>query len=93
MKKVIVFVAASIFAAGFPVASQAGTGHDETCLKECRMQVKDCRQEVDSIQQRITGLNREIERGTEIYTAEELGKLKRKLQDVEQTLAGMTFGS
>ncbi|NVN92238.1 MAG: hypothetical protein HXX11_16770 [Desulfuromonadales bacterium] len=46
---------------------------------ECLLVARNCAGEVDSIQQRIDRLQREISRGTDVYTNDELRSLRNEL--------------
>ena len=95
MKKMIMILAVSMLGTSLPAlaATHATIGHDENCIRDCQMLVKNCGQEVDSIQQRISKLDREISKGSAIYTAQELKILKRNLQEAEDTLTHLTIGA
>lgn len=83
----IVLLAAATLATGLalPGFSQTeSTGKDECLLTSSR-----CSGQVDDIQQRIRRLNREIEKGSQFYTRQELDRLNQKLQEVEQLLADL----
>lgn len=93
MKKVFIFLAATIISTSLPVlaADHAQEGHDQKCIKDCQMLVRNCGQEVESIQQRISRLNREIAKGTSVYTIEELRILERTLQESQDLLENITM--
>ena len=59
---------------------------------ECLLIARNCSDNVDTIQQRISRLNKEIARGTDVYTAEELGVLQRKLDDSVQLFDAIVTG-
>lgn len=56
---------------------------------ECLLIAVNCGNQVDSIQQRIDRLEREIARGTNVYTSDELRSLANQLRDAEKTLEGL----
>jgi Skp family chaperone for outer membrane proteins len=68
------------FAADAPVAG----GKDE-----CILASKHCMNEVDSLQQRMKKINKEIKKGTKVYSAEELKKLEQKLKEANEILKGL----
>ena len=53
---------------------------------ECLLASKGCATEVDSIQKKIKKLNAEIKKGTKVYSAVEIKKLKEKLAEAEAIL-------
>jgi hypothetical protein len=59
---------------------------------ECLLLAKNCPDAVDSIQQRIDKLQKEIYKGTDVYTTEELNILKQKLDDANSLLSNMNEG-
>lgn len=93
MKKFIVTaMALSLFSAMPALAAQHGTTHkqmDEKCVKECEMLLKNCAQETDSLQQKIARLNKEIAKGTTVYSVDELKKLESKLKEANLILKNL----
>ena len=59
---------------------------------ECLLIARNCVDNVITLQQKIDRLNREIARGTDVYTAEELGVLQRKLDDAVQFFDAISAG-
>lgn len=59
---------------------------------QCLLVSMSCRNSVDSIQQRIDRLNREISRGSSVYSQEELRQLEYQLRDAHQTLESLLRG-
>jgi hypothetical protein len=53
---------------------------------ECLLFAKNCENEMDTIHQRIDRLNREISKGTDVYTYEELGTLNDQLHELMDVL-------
>lgn len=53
---------------------------------ECLLVAMNCGNQVDSIQQRINRITKEIGRGTDVYTKDELRRLKDQLEDANKTL-------
>lgn len=63
------------------MGEQAQSGQKDECL----LVAMDCGNKVDSIQQRIDRLNKEISRGTDVYTQDELKRLERQLEDAQKS--------
>jgi hypothetical protein len=59
---------------------------------ECLLVARNCPDSVDTIQQRIEKLRGEINRGTDVYTPEELTILKQKFDDATRLLENMNEG-
>jgi lipid II:glycine glycyltransferase (peptidoglycan interpeptide bridge formation enzyme) len=59
---------------------------------ECLLVSMNCKDNVDSLQQRISKLNKEIAKGTDVYTQDELKKLRDKLDDTVKTLESLEAG-
>lgn len=59
---------------------------------ECLLVSKNCINEVDTIQQRIDRIQKEISRGSDVYTNDELRKLDRALEEANKTLEGLSLG-
>jgi TolA-binding protein len=94
--KLAVFVAAALISA-MPVLAETGVGRGmdsagEVQKDECLLASMNCRESVDSIQQRIDRINREIRKGTNVYTNQELRSLQFQLRDAVQTLEDLTRG-
>jgi len=85
MKRIIVMLmAVSMMAASVPVfAAEMMTKAQKD---ECLLASKGCAGEVDSIQTKIKKLNNEINKGTKVYSAEEIKKLNNKLKDAQALL-------
>lgn len=65
----------------------------QTEKNECLLVARNCGNQVDSIQQRIERIKKEISRGTDVYTNDELRRLNRQLDDAVKTLENETLGS
>lgn len=85
-------VATSILLTSGQVLAADATYKDEIKRDECLLVSKNCTDNVDSIQQRIDKLNKEIIKGTDVYTKDELENLKGKLRDTERELEFMEYG-
>ncbi len=87
MKKVAVMILATfMMTAMVPAFAAEMTKEDKD---QCLLASQDCKTEVDSIQKKISKLNKEIKKGTKVYTADEVKKLKAKLKDAEDFLDNM----
>jgi len=93
--KLAILMAATLISA-LPVLAESGSmGMDpgESVQKdECLLVSANCRDSVDSIQMRIDRLNREIGKGTSVYSGEELRMLDFQLRDAIQMLTDMNRG-
>ncbi len=84
-------MAAVVMLFSTPVRSDEGSmygsqGEEATVSKdECLLAAMNCGDNVDSIQQRIEKLQKEIGRGTVVYTDDELKILNRKLDEANKT--------
>jgi len=88
-------LAATLLIAAMPALSDEGTMGGVGSMgeqaqpgqkDECLLVAMDCGNKVDSIQQRIDRINKEISRGTDVYTADELKRLNEQLEDASKTL-------
>lgn len=59
---------------------------------ECLLVAINCGNQVDSIQQRIERIKGEIDRGTDVYTTEELQRLNRQLDEAVELMESQSFG-
>lgn len=86
--KFAVLTAATLISAMPVLAGEMGTGMNPGSVQkdQCLLVSQTCRNSVDSIQQRIDRLNKEISRGSSVYTHEELRQLEFQLRDAIQTL-------
>lgn len=92
LTSILTIVAASVLLTGSTLtAAEEEIGATEG-KDECLLVALNCEQSVDSIQMRIERLNREIAKGTDVYTADELNILKEKLDDVYKELDTLTTG-
>jgi hypothetical protein len=74
------------------VANTPAMGPDagkDTCL----LVAMNCSGSVDDIQASIQRLNKEIAKGTDVYTRDELNILRRKLDDVNKQLESIVNGA
>lgn len=56
---------------------------------ECLTRSMNCKTEVDDIQKKVKKLNAEINKGSKVYTAEELRSLNKKLKEVNALIDSM----
>ncbi|MDR3580611.1 MAG: hypothetical protein P4L44_11675 [Oryzomonas sp.] len=86
-------VAASMLFSAIPILADEGNmGSTDSGVPqvqqvpkdECLLVSMNCGRDTDSIQQRIYRLNREIGRGTDVYTPEELQKLQEERDDYQR---------
>lgn len=96
-KKLIILMAASLFAASVPaMAMEHGEAktqqQKEQCQKDCDMLMKNCLHEVDSIQQRIQKLQQAVRNDGNTYTRDQLNKLKLDLENAQKTLTNLERG-
>ncbi|MBU5637450.1 hypothetical protein KOM00_11985 [Geomonas sp. Red69] len=82
MKRIALIVMAGFLAMGSVPTFAADMGAKDECL----LISKNCKNEVDSIQQKIAKLQGEINKGSRVYTADELKKLHDKLKEANDVL-------
>jgi len=86
MKKMGMMLAAAIFMmSSVPAFAEMTQAQKDECL----LASKNCTSQVDDIYKRMHKLNKEIKKGTKVYTPEELKKLKDKLQETDDLLKKM----
>jgi len=84
MKKAAVMVlAAFMMSAAVPAFAADMTKEEKD---QCLLASKGCKGEVDSIQKKIKKLQTEIRKGTKVYSADEIKKLKDKLDEADKML-------
>jgi hypothetical protein len=89
MKKMALMLTAAIFTLStVPAFSQMTKAEKDECL----LASKNCTSQVDDIYKRMHKLDKEIKKGTKVYTPQELQKLKDKLQETDQLLKDMELG-
>lgn len=83
MKRIIIIMlAAFITSASVPAFAEDMKSSKDECL----LASKGCKDEVDSIQTKIKKLQTEINKGTKVYSADEIKKLDAKLKEANQIL-------
>jgi hypothetical protein len=83
-RNIAVLAAVTLISALPVVAADTGMGMnagDNAQKDQCLLVAQTCRDSVDSLQQRIDRLNREISKGTSVYTEQELMKLHFELRE------------
>lgn len=94
LASILSVLAASVILSGSTLlAAEKEMGRDQGGKDVCLLVSMSCVQSVDSIQMRIERLDREIRRGADVYSREELNQLKRDLEDAKRNLESLTTGS
>jgi len=87
MKKFVVLICSALMLTAYVPAFAESTSTTASNQKdECLLTSKKCADQVDTIQQKIRKLNKEIAKGTKVYTPEELNRLKAKLDETNMML-------
>jgi uncharacterized protein YlxW (UPF0749 family) len=86
VRKVIFMLAALLCMSGAVPAFAEMTSAQKD---ECVLASKNCSNAVDDIQTQIKRIAQEIDRGSTVYTAQELKTLERKLYEVREMLRDM----
>jgi peptidoglycan hydrolase CwlO-like protein len=90
MKKLLMAVLLVVSVSAPTLAMDHPHGVDpEKCKKECQMLLRNCTQEALSIQEQISRLQKEVGKGSDEYTVEELRKLDQKLKEVNANLKAL----
>ena len=87
--KLAVFTAVTLISAMPALAGDSGMGMgsgEKFQKDECLLVARNCGGNVDSIQQRIDRLDKEIGKGTAVYSRDELKMLDSQLKDAKRTL-------
>lgn len=85
MRRGTLLVAGALFIASTATVS----AQTEAQKNECLLASKNCTQQVDDIYKRMQKLDREIQKGTRVYTPEELKRLRQKLTETQELLRSM----
>lgn len=95
----IVLLTAALMMVAVPVVADEGATNlakdppmQQGEKNECLLVAMNCGNQVDSIQQRIERIQREIGRGTAVYSNDELGRLREQLDEANRVLNDITFG-
>lgn len=86
MRKTIATLTAALLIGSATTASAQAT---EAQKNECLLASKNCTNQVDDIYKRMQKLNREIKKGTKVYSPEELKRLRQKLTETQELLRDM----
>jgi peptidoglycan hydrolase CwlO-like protein len=81
----IVLAAAMLTLSTAPAFSQMS----QTQKDECMLASKNCTDQVDDIYKRMHRLDKEVKKGTRVYTPAELKKLQMKLAETQELLKTM----
>ena len=90
--KRISLLAAALMIVAVPVLADEGSMDNkfqqgqQTEKNECLLMAVNCGNQVDTIQQRIDRIQKEISRGTDVYTSDELRMLNRELEEANKIL-------
>ena len=87
---VLSILAASVILSASPLLAAEINLENEATKDECLLVSMNCVDNVDSIQQRIERLNREIAKGADVYTRDELKILNNKLEEAVRLLDVLT---
>ena len=86
MKRMVLVLATAMFTLStVPAFAQMTQAEKDECL----LASKNCVNQVDDIYKRMHKLNREIRKGTKVYSPAELKKLQEKLQEADDMLRKM----
>lgn len=89
MKRMLFTVTAAVFMlSSIPASAEMTKGQKDECL----LASKNCTAQVDDIYKRMHKLDKEIKKGTKVYTPAELQKLRDKLQETQDFLRDMELG-
>ena len=86
MKKLALMMIAAIFMlSAVPAFAEMTPAQRDECL----LASKNCMNQVDDINKRVKKLNKEIKKGTRVYSPEELKKLENKLTETQEILRSL----
>lgn len=83
-------VAASVLLSATPLMSAEPVMEREGVKDECLLVAFNCKDSVDTYQSRIEKLNKEIAKGTDVYTKDELRILNEKLEETLRQIEALT---
>jgi len=86
MRKAILLLAAAIL---ITTSGPALAEVTDSQKNECLLASKNCTEQVDDIYKRMRRLDKEIKKGTKVYSAEELKRLQQKLTETQKLLRSM----
>jgi hypothetical protein len=96
MKRIIAMlslVGATLLMSAVPILAAEEGVMGAGSKDECLLVSMNCGDRVDSINQRIERLNREISKGTAVYTGDELRNLNKKLEEDMRLLESLIHDS
>lgn len=87
MKKLALMLTAAVFMLSAVPAFSQMTAEEKN---ECLLASKNCANQVDDIYKRIHKLDKEVKKGTRVYTPAELKRLQDKLTETQELLDEIT---
>ena len=72
-------------------AEEKATGGEKIEKDVCLLYSQDCANQADSIQKKLQKLRAEIDKGSKVYTPEELRTLNQKLRDTERLIDDLLY--
>ncbi len=85
MKRIVILITA-VFMMSASVPVFAADMMTKEQKDQCLLASKNCKDAVDNIQQKIAKLNAEINKGTKVYSPDEINKLRAKLKEASDML-------
>jgi Skp family chaperone for outer membrane proteins len=83
VRKVLLLLAAALcMSTAVPVSAEMTAAQKDECVLASR----NCSAAVDDIQTKVKRINKEIDKGTRVYSPAELKKLQEKLEDIQAFL-------
>lgn len=76
----------TLCSAAFLLAGSAAYAQPQSPKDECMLASRNCTDQVDDIYRRMHRLDKEIRKGTRVYSPEELRKLQVKLTETQELL-------
>lgn len=90
MRKIAVVLAATLLTLSSVTAfSQTTPPQSQAQKDECLLASRNCMNQVDDIKSRVYKLDKEIKKGTRVYTPEELKRLEDKLKETSEILRSL----
>ena len=92
MRKIAVVLAATLLTfSSIPGFAQTPTTQTMSPAQkdECLLASRNCMNQVDDIRTRVYKLDKEIKKGTRVYTPEEIKKLEDKLRETSEILRSL----
>lgn len=87
MRRVMLVLIGSLFlATSTGTVTNAFAQQTQAEKNECLLASKNCKDQVDDIYKRMQRLDKEIKKGTKVYTPQELKRLQEKLAETQETL-------